>query len=70
MSRDNLHIQEQINRDWDMQAELLRSSLGAPGLRKLRLRWTCSDRVHHSHRWRWTAWLCGRAQRLWAREIA
>ena len=23
---------------------------------------TCSDYVHHEHRWRWTAWLCGRLQ--------
>ncbi len=26
--------------------------------------WTCSDHVHHEHRWRWTAWLCGRVQAL------
>jgi hypothetical protein len=34
-------------------------------LKKIRIRmfWTCSDFVHHEHRWRWTAWLCGRWQR-------
>ena len=30
--------------------------------RSLRTAWTCSDYVHHQHRWRWTAWLCGRWQ--------
>jgi hypothetical protein len=32
--------------------------------RRLRIRWTCSDYVSHSHRWRWSAWLCGRVQWL------
>ena len=31
---------------------------------KLRLKWTCSDRLCHHHRWRWSAWLCGRIQRV------
>ena len=30
--------------------------------KKLRIVWTCSDQVHHEHRWYWTAWLCGRIQ--------
>ena len=32
--------------------------------RKLRIKWTCSNYVHHQHRWKWTAWLCGRLQYL------
>lgn len=28
--------------------------------------WTCSNHAHHEHRYRWTAWLCGRLQFLWA----
>lgn len=32
--------------------------------RGLTMQWTCSDYVHHSHRFRWVAWLCGRAQLL------
>jgi hypothetical protein len=23
----------------------------------MRLRWSCSDFVHHEHRWKWSAWL-------------
>ena len=34
--------------------------------RTIRLRWSCSDYVKHEHRWRWTAWLCGRWQRITA----
>lgn len=30
----------------------------------LRLVWTCSNFVHHEHRWRWTARLCGLMQRV------
>ena len=29
------------------------------------VKWSCSNFVHHEHRWRWTAWVCGRAQLLW-----
>jgi hypothetical protein len=32
--------------------------------RKLKIRWTCSDFVKHSHRWKWSVWLCGRWQYL------
>lgn len=32
--------------------------------RRIRLRWSCSDVAHHSHRWWWVAWVCGRLQRL------
>jgi hypothetical protein len=32
--------------------------------RRIAIRWTCSDYVSHSHRWRWSAWLCGRVQWL------
>lgn len=35
---------------------------------KLRLCWTCSDFVKHEHRWRWSAWLCGRLQALMNRS--
>lgn len=34
--------------------------------RLITMRWTCSDYVHHSHRWKWAAWLCGWMQYLWA----
>jgi len=30
--------------------------------RVLRMVWTCSDYCHHQHKWRITAYLCGRAQ--------
>ena len=36
--------------------------------RTIRWRWTCVDHgvgALHAHRWRWTAWLCGRVQYLW-----
>ena len=29
---------------------------------KIAVRWTCTDWGGHEHRWRWTAWLCGRWQ--------
>ena len=31
---------------------------------KLKLIWTCSDYVKHTHRWFWTAYVCGRIQRV------
>lgn len=34
--------------------------------RKLRFSWSCSDYTHHQHRYRWTAWLCGRVQAVGA----
>jgi hypothetical protein len=38
--------------------------------RKAVVIYTCSDFVHHQHRWRWSAWLCGRVQKyraeMWA----
>ncbi len=33
--------------------------------RKLRLCWSCSDFVHHEHRYKITAWICSQTQRLW-----
>jgi len=33
-------------------------------VKRLQIVWTCSDRVSHEHRWKWTAWLCGRWQRI------
>lgn len=30
--------------------------------RKLKLCWSCSDYVQHEHRYKWTAYLCGRLQ--------
>lgn len=27
--------------------------------------WTCSDFVHHEHRWKWSAWICSWVQMLW-----
>jgi len=35
--------------------------------RKIRISWSCSDYVHHEHRYKWTAWLCGRIQYIWHR---
>jgi len=35
---------------------------GAFEKRKLKLCWTCSNYTHHEHRWKWTAWICGRTQ--------
>lgn len=32
--------------------------------RRIRFRWTCSDYVHHEHRWYWTVWLCGKGQQF------
>jgi len=32
--------------------------------KRIRIACTCSDFMHHEHRWRWTAWLCGRGQLL------
>jgi len=26
------------------------------------MRYSCTDFVHHQHRWFWSAWLCGRIQ--------
>lgn len=34
-------------------------------VRRLAIRWTCSDYANHNHRWKWTAWLCGRLQMVW-----
>ena len=31
--------------------------------------WTCSDKTHHQHRWKWSAWACGTIQRLLARRV-
>jgi len=36
--------------------------------RKLKRRWSCSIFKRHEHRWRWTAWICGRWQRLFTGE--
>lgn len=30
----------------------------------IKIKWTCTNFVHHVHRWRFTAWLCGRKQLL------
>ena len=30
--------------------------------RRVRVYWTCSDYVHHAHRWWFTAWVCGKLQ--------
>lgn len=32
--------------------------------RRIRYYWSCSEFVRHEHRWKWTAWLCGRWQLL------
>lgn len=33
--------------------------------RKIRIVWSCSDFVHHEHRTKGGAWLCGRVQMVW-----
>jgi len=30
--------------------------------RKIKACWSCSDFAHHEHRWKWSAWVCGRIQ--------
>lgn len=35
---------------------------------QIRIRWTCSNFVHHEHRTRAGAWLCGRLQ-YWHRRL-
>lgn len=32
--------------------------------RKITLRWTCSNYVHHEHKFRWIAFICGKFQQL------
>lgn len=32
---------------------------------RIKVRWTCSNAVHHEHRWYWVAWLCGQLQRAY-----
>lgn len=32
--------------------------------RKIRIVWSCSPYFHHEHRYKWTAYLCGRLQYL------
>jgi hypothetical protein len=32
--------------------------------KKVRIRWTCSDFVHHEHRTKLGAWICGRFQMI------
>jgi hypothetical protein len=39
----------------------------ADDLQVTRMRWSCSDFAHHEHRWRWSAWLCGKRQ--WVTQI-
>jgi hypothetical protein len=34
------------------------------GKRKIKKAWTCSDFVHHEHRTKFGAWVCGLMQRL------
>lgn len=31
-------------------------------MRKIKYVWTCNNFVHHQHRWKWSAWICGRIQ--------
>ena len=37
--------------------------------RKIKIRWTCSNYVHHEHRWKWIARLCGRIQKYLATRL-
>lgn len=32
--------------------------------KNIKIYWTCSNYKDHQHRWRWSAWLCGRWQRF------
>ena len=29
---------------------------------KIKMVWTCSDYINHEHKYKFTAWLCGRGQ--------
>lgn len=42
---------------------------GMTRVKKIKFCWTCSDFIHHEHRWKWTAWLCGRVQYLFMRRV-
>lgn len=35
--------------------------------RKIKIVWSCSDYCHHEHKYKWTAYLCGRVQYLISR---
>lgn len=34
--------------------------------RRIRVAYSCSDYAHHLHRWKWSAYLCGRVQYIFA----
>ena len=46
----NINVDEHIRRYYPQVSDVVRYS------------WTCSDGLLHLHRYRWTAWLCGRVQ--------
>ncbi len=31
---------------------------------KLQITWTCSNYIHHQHKWKWSAWICEKLQML------
>lgn len=33
-------------------------------MKKIKIVWTCSDFLHHEHRYKFTAWICGKIQIL------
>ena len=32
-------------------------------MKNIEIKWSCSDYCHHEHKYKWTAWLCGRIQK-------
>lgn len=52
-----------INGQMEAQDKVLFPVLGMPG-NKIKIRWSCSDKSHHEHRFRWGAMLCGRIQSI------
>jgi hypothetical protein len=38
--------------------------MGAMKRKKIKIHWTCSDNTHHSHRFKFTANICGKIQHL------
>lgn len=51
-------------RTWPFRQRLRMAWLLLKGKRKVRIAYTCSDYVHHEHNYKWTAWGCGRFQKV------
>ena len=51
-----------MNDQLEAQHKILLSVFRIPG-NKIKIRWSCSDFLHHEHRFQWTAMLCGWIQK-------